>query len=379
MLALVGIDPRVIDIGGNVEFVQVVDDARHLGVAVVGAVFLEGKAQYQHAQVSLQQALAAHQADELVDHVLAHAVVDAAAGQDHFRMVADLFRLVGQVIGINADAVPADQARADGHEVPLGARGLQHLDRVDADAIADHRQFVGQGDVEVALGVFHHLGRLGHADRAGAVGAGCDHAAIERIHEIGRRRRRSAGDLEDVGQLAQLVARVDPFRAVAAEEIDIVGKARKLLQDRYAEFVGATGVDRAFVDHDIAALQHAGDCPRGAFQGFQVRVVVPVQWGGHGDDEYVALRNICPVGGEAEQCGRRQFFRGRFPRLVVPGLEVGNAACLDVDAHGRVLLPEGNRHRQADIAKAHHAHTGVLQLQRERRHRNQRSVVCSGQ
>jgi hypothetical protein len=65
----------------------------------------------------------------------AHAVVDAAAGQDDLGVVADFLRLVGEVVRVDADAVAADQAGAEGQEVPLGAGGLQHLQGVDASRL----------------------------------------------------------------------------------------------------------------------------------------------------------------------------------------------------------------------------------------------------
>ena len=87
---------------------------------------------------------------------------------DDLRVIADGDGLVGEVVGVDADAVPADQAGAEGQEVPLAAGGLQDLQGVDAELAEDHRQFVHQGDVEVALGVLDHLGGLGDADAAGA-------------------------------------------------------------------------------------------------------------------------------------------------------------------------------------------------------------------
>ena len=52
---------------------------------------------------------------------------------------------------------------------------------VDAEFAEDQRQFVHQGDVEVALGVLDNLGRFGDADAAGAVGAGGDDLAVEDV------------------------------------------------------------------------------------------------------------------------------------------------------------------------------------------------------
>ena len=79
-------------------------------------------------------------------------------------MIADLLGLVGQVVGVDTDAVAADQAGPEGQEIPFGAGRLQDLQGVDARAVEDQGQFVDQGDVDVALGVLDDLGRLGHLD-----------------------------------------------------------------------------------------------------------------------------------------------------------------------------------------------------------------------
>ena len=80
-------------------------------------------------------------------------------------MVADRLGLVGDVEGIDADAVAADQARPEGQEIPLGAGGVEHVVRVDAQPVADQGDLVDQGDVDVALGVLQHLGELRDPDR----------------------------------------------------------------------------------------------------------------------------------------------------------------------------------------------------------------------
>jgi hypothetical protein len=109
-------------------------------------------------------------------------------GQDHFRVVADFLGLVGQIIGIDADAMAADQARPERQEIPLGAGGEQYFFGIDAQALEQQRQFVDQGDIDVALGVFDHLGGFRHADAGGAVSAGGNDAPIQCVHE--RRRFR---------------------------------------------------------------------------------------------------------------------------------------------------------------------------------------------
>lgn len=66
-------------------------------------------------------------------------------------------------VGVNTDAVPADQTRSKRQKIPFGACGLEHFVCVDAQFVEENRQFVHQRDVEVALGVFDYLsgpGRL---------------------------------------------------------------------------------------------------------------------------------------------------------------------------------------------------------------------------
>ncbi len=80
------------------------------------------------------------------------------------RMVTHLLGFVGDIKWIDADAVAADQAGAEGQEVPLGAGRRQHVLGVDSETVAYQRDFIDQGDVDVALGVLENFGKLGHAD-----------------------------------------------------------------------------------------------------------------------------------------------------------------------------------------------------------------------
>ena len=55
-------------------------------------------------------------------------------------MIAGLLRAVRQVIGIDADAVAADQARIERQEIPFGAGGGEHIAGVDAERCGRSRR-----------------------------------------------------------------------------------------------------------------------------------------------------------------------------------------------------------------------------------------------
>ena len=166
-------------------------------------------------------------------------------------MVADGLRLVGEVVGVDADAVPTDEARAESEEVPLRAGCQQHVFGVDAEPVEEHGELVDQGDVDIALSVLDDLGSLGDLDRGGAVGASGDDGAVESVNKVGHLRGGAGRHLDDRGQAVLAVTRVDPLRAVTDEEVAVEDQPGDLLEDRHALLLGCTRVDRRLVDHHV--------------------------------------------------------------------------------------------------------------------------------
>ena len=117
-------DPGIVYIDLDVVFRQLMNNIHDLGVAQVWTVFLEGQPHYQHAGTIDINAALKHALDQLRHHIGSHAVVQTTACQDDFRVVADTFSLVGQVIGVYANTVAAHQPWAERQEVPLGTRSL---------------------------------------------------------------------------------------------------------------------------------------------------------------------------------------------------------------------------------------------------------------
>ena len=244
-------------------------------------------------------------------------------------MVADLLRLVRQVIRVNADAVTTHQARPERQEIPLGAGSLQHLGGVDAQAIEDQREFVHQRDVEVALGVLDHLGRLGDADAAGAVGA--RDGGVKGVH-VGRRLGHGpGGDLGHRLQAVLAVAGVDALRAVADEEITVQRETRLALQHRRADLFGGAGVYGGLVDHHVTALEHAAQRAACSQQRRKIGPLMFVDRGRHGDNVGVPIDKIGKIAGQA-QPARSECLAAHLAGGVMATAERSDALRVDVKA-----------------------------------------------
>ena len=64
-------------------------------------------------------------------------------------------------------------------KIPFRPRRGEHVPGVDIERLKDQRQFVHEGNVEIALGVFNHLGRFGDPDRGRAMNAGFHHRPVD--------------------------------------------------------------------------------------------------------------------------------------------------------------------------------------------------------
>src|SRR3546814_6175791 len=73
-----------------------------------------------------------------------------------------------------------------------------HLPDVDAQMLGHHRQFVGEGDVDVAVAVFDQLHHFGGARRGGDAGAA--HELAVKGHRSARAARGDAADATEIGR-----------------------------------------------------------------------------------------------------------------------------------------------------------------------------------
>ena len=250
-----GVSQRIVYQHIDAVFLQFADHVDNPGVPQVRHVFLERKAKDAHTGRIDQPPLPDQQFDAGFRHMLAHAVVDAPPGQNDLRMAAEFLGLEGQVVRIDADAVPAHQARSEAQGVPLGVHALDDLGGVDAHAVEHHRELVHEGNVYVALRVLddlHGLGGLDGRDREGPSG---DHDVVDPADELGGLVVHARDHLADGRKGMHAVAGVDAFGAVAHLEVLSAPEAGFTLENRHADVLGDARVDGGLVDHDAAGLQ----------------------------------------------------------------------------------------------------------------------------
>jgi hypothetical protein len=97
-----------------------------------------------------------------VDHVAGHREVDVRGKLDEAIEVVEGPRPPRQVVRVHGDAVAADaRAGREPHEPEgLGGGGVDDLPDVEAHPLAEQRQVVDEGDVDVAEHVLEQLGHL---------------------------------------------------------------------------------------------------------------------------------------------------------------------------------------------------------------------------
>lgn len=354
--------PRVIYIDLDVVFAQLFYDIDNLSVTQIGAVFLEGQPHDQYLGSVYMDALFHHAFDQLGHNIGSHAVVQAATGEDDFWMVADGLGFMGQVVGVNADAVTADQAWTEWQEVPFGTGSLQDSLGVDTHFVEDHCQFVDQRDIQIALGVFNHLGCFSYFDAAGFVGAGDDDFVVQRIYQVRHLGSRTGGDFLDVGNAVFFVAGVDALGTVAGKEVHVVFQARNAFQYRYALFFCGARIDGGFVDNDIALLQRLPDGFGCFAQWGQIWTLVLVNRRRNRNDVDVGCFEICRGGGVGQLGCLLHLFIVYFQRAVVTFAQGVDAGLVDIKADDGAFFAEFHCEGQADVAETDDGEFDVFQF-----------------
>ena len=135
-----------------------------------------------------------------------------------------------------------------------------------------------------------------------------------------------------------------------------------LFQNRNADLLGTSGVDRGFVNHHRPGLHRLADRFAGLDQRRQIRAIGLVDRRRHRDDENTAIRDILQAVAVGKLLRSNQILRRDLQRAVLAGLQFGNARQIDVEAHHRPRLAEFDRQRQTNIAQADDRNFLVIQI-----------------
>src|SRR5262245_66226753 len=112
-----------------------------------------------------------------------------------------------QVVGIDANAVTADEAGREAEEVPFGPGCGEDLMSIDRQSMKDCRELVHQGNIEVALRVLDDLRSLGGLDVWRTIDARGQHRAVDIGHTIEGTIVRSEEHTSELQSLRPLVCR----------------------------------------------------------------------------------------------------------------------------------------------------------------------------
>ncbi len=291
-----------------------------------------------------------HLLHRLLGDEFSHAVVDPAARQDNLGNVADFLRLVGKVVGVNPDAVPAHEPRPELEEIPLGAGRLQHIVGVDAEPVENKGQFVHEGNIQVALGVFDNLCGLGHLDARRPVNSGSHHRFVNQRHGLKGLRILSRHHLFDLREGMLPVAGVDPFGAVADRKIPSPNEPRHPLQHRHALILGNAGVDRRFIHDDIPFFKGLAHCFRRLEHQGEIGLIGIVHRRRHRNDMEIGLLQLINGIGKKD-VSSLEIIIVNLPGPVIAFLQLADANGIYVKTNGFSHLAECHCHRKADITE----------------------------
>ena len=124
------------------ERLQLPHEIHDFGVTDIRTVLFERDSENQEPRPVGAQTLLQHRLDDIPSNIRGHAVIYAPAGENHFRVKAHLLRLVRQIVGIDTDAVTADEPWSVVMEIPLSLCCLEHFAHLYAEAPEQQCEFV---------------------------------------------------------------------------------------------------------------------------------------------------------------------------------------------------------------------------------------------
>src|SRR6185437_10364219 len=319
------------------------DDVDDLRIAEIRHVLLEGQAQHEDLGFPIEPRI-----DALRD-IGAHPVIDPAAGEDDLRLVADFDRAMREIEGIDADAVAADQSRRKAQEIPFGAGGVEHVMRLEAELLKDHRHFVDEGDVDVALRILDDFRRFRRLDVLGDEEIAVIDDPVDGAQALDHLGRLSGDHLGNPLDRVLAVTGIDAFGRISEKKILAAAQPRNLFDRRAADILGDAGIDRALEDHDGAALDALAHRAAGGEHRAQIRLIITVDRCRYRDNEHIAVGDIGIVVAHAHGA-RPQHLAWYFAGAIDAVAKLPDTPLADVEAGDREMPGDGDGKGKTDIA-----------------------------
>src|SRR5580700_8731238 len=187
----------------------------------------------------------------------------------------------------------------------LGCSGVDHFPDIDSHAIAHHRHFIHQADVDHAEGVLQQLHHLGYASVANG------HNLLERLREedtahLGASRRNTSDDLRSIQSLVNRIAGVDTLGREAEKEVFAYLES-VFFERGQQQLVGSARISSRFENHQQAGMKIPGDLLGGRHDVTHVGIFSLAQWRRHADVDGVEILDHGKVGSGIEAGGVHQL------------------------------------------------------------------------
>ncbi len=327
-------------------------------------IFFVGHAEDADAAVADGFADIIQKVGDSADDISGHERVDFAGQFDEAGAHAIASGEPAEVEGVDGDTVSTEAwSGVEGLEAEgFGFCGIDNFPDIDAHAVEQHFEFVDEGDVDGAIGVFEDLAGFGDF---GVVNADDfdDGVTVEVCGEVTGMLIGAANDLWDPRRGVVGVAWVFAFGAEGCEVIATAAESGGIVVEDGDEYVaGGGGVGGTFKDDKLSGAQDASDGVPGGFNELEVRVAGFVEGCGDTDEECVGFMEPIHVAGGIEHLslnpvgdgggGDVSDVAGAAPELLDFGV-------IDVIANAfETGVGEGADEGKSDVAKTDDADAG---------------------
>ena len=268
-------------------------------------------------------------------------------------MIAQLLGLIGEVVGVNTNAVAAYQTGTEAQSIPLGIHAVHHFVGIDAHAVKHHGQLIHEGNVDVPLAVLHYLDGLGSFDGGNGVSTHLDDLIIDMLDLVQGICIHTGDDLADVLQTMHLIAGVDTLGRVAHLEVHTALQAGFPLQNGNTYILGDTGINGGLVHNNGALGQVSTQQLGGADYRSQIRGVIQIYRRGNCHNVELGLSKLGGISGELHRGGLDGLIAHLVGGVDAPVIQIDLVLVQVKTDHIQTLAGKGDGDGHAHIAQSH--------------------------